>query len=83
MSKVDPDLQVVWIVECKPVSHSRAIGVEEVRDLHMARIDSGASNALLVTTGRFTEGAKVFTQTKRELHLVDYEQIVVWLHKCQ
>jgi hypothetical protein len=63
-------------VECKASSPSRPIGVQEVRELYGAKLEEGASNALLVTAGTFTQGAKDFAQSKRDLLLVDGDEVL-------
>ncbi len=80
VSTVGPGLQATWVVECKASSPSRPIGVKEIRDLYGAKLEVGASNALMVTAGTFTQGAKDFAQSKRDLLLVDgNEMLSSWL----
>jgi len=79
VSKVVPGLAVIWLIECKSASPSHVIGVEEVRRLYGAMIGVGASNALLATTGRITQGARDYAQSKSDVHLIDSDEIVAWL----
>jgi hypothetical protein len=81
ISEVAPSLPVTWVVECKLAPTPRAIAVEELRNLYGAKTSAGASNALLVTNARFTPGAKSFAESKSDLHLIDYDQVMAWLEK--
>ncbi len=83
ISEVAPGLPVTWVVQCKFMATPRAIGVEDLRSLYGAKIGAGASNAMLVTNARFTPGAKSFAESKGDLHLIDYDQVVAWLEKEQ
>jgi len=83
VSPIGPDLNATWLVECKAVPPSRPIGAKEIQDLYVAKLDADASNALLVTTGQFTNGAKDFARSKRNLRLADRKQILVWLKKSK
>lgn len=57
------------VVRCKPWDAYR-IGIKPLRELHAAMVAAGASQGVLVTSGRFTPEAVVFA-AKENIQLVD------------
>lgn len=70
------------IVECKKYSEVRPVPIGVIRAAYGLKQHHKASNALVVTTSRFTKVAHDFQQThKYELTLKDYRDIEEWLHR--
>jgi hypothetical protein len=72
--------RVLTLVECKKWSPERPVRIEIVRHLYGVLGIEGATNAMLVTTSRFTRDARrLEDMVKYKLSLRDYEDIGTWL----
>jgi RNA polymerase sigma factor (sigma-70 family) len=72
--------EFLYLVECKRYRLSRPVGVNVVRQLHGVAQSLKASAGIVVTTSRFTRGAREFQQTVRyQLSLRDYLHLRQWL----
>ena len=69
------------IAECK--KWTRPVGVDVVRKVYGVLRSHTASKAYIVTTSRYTRGAKDFARGKRSLELVDGERLKRWLDTSQ
>jgi len=65
------------VIQCKH-HPERNIGVRIVRELHGAMIDKGASKAILVTSGYFSQPAKNYAKGK-PIQLIDGQELVEML----
>jgi len=75
---------VLTLVECKKWSPERPVGVEVVRNLYGVLAVEGATNAMIVTTSRFTRGARnLGDAVKYKLSLRDYQGLEQWLTRYQ
>jgi restriction system protein len=75
--------KLLTVVECKRYRSDRPIGVEPVqRLLWVAENVDKASSALLVTTSRFTSGAKAIEkQHQYKLFLCDFQNLAYWIER--
>lgn len=73
--------KVLALVEAKRFKESRPVGVELVRQLYgVLHLHGKASHAMMVTTSRFTKGAKVIQKEHEyELQLKDYTDVISWI----
>ena len=72
----------LYLVECKRYAPDRPVGVQLVRALYGVVAREKATAGVLVTTSRFTSGAKSFEADVRyRLALREYDDIVSWLQK--
>jgi hypothetical protein len=77
----DPSgLEVTWIVECKRYTEDHAVPIMLLRQLLGVKEYLGASNGLLVTTSRFTRDAVAFAEQRHDLHRVDRDRLLGWIH---
>ena len=81
VTKDSTGLESTWVVECKKWTPSKKVGIDVARALYGVKSDMGVSNALLVTTSGFTQGAKQFAESKYDLQLVDKDTIAEWARK--
>jgi hypothetical protein len=69
------------IAECK--KWTKPVGVDVIRKVYGVLRAHPASKAYIVTTSRYTRGAKDFARGKRSLELVDGERLKRWLDTSQ
>jgi len=67
----------IEIVQCKH-NPERNVGVRIVRELHGAMLDKGASKAILLTSGYFSQPAKNYAKGK-PIQLIDGQELVEML----
>lgn len=73
---------LLYLIECKRYSPQNPVGPEIIRSLYGVVEQEHASCGLLVTTSRFTTGAKeVARKTEYKLALHDYQDLVSWLQQ--
>lgn len=72
-------LETTWIVECKKYRPGNKVGVEIVRSLSGVKAHLGVSNALLVTSSEFSKGSKQLADSRYDLHLIEYFDLLNWL----
>lgn len=70
-----------FFVQCKQWKAFK-VGVETVRELYGVMAARGATGGFVVTSGRFTNDAKLFTQG-RNLQLVDGPRLLAMLQQAQ
>ncbi len=70
-----------FLVQCKQW-RAMKVGVEIVRELYGVMAARGATGGFVVTSGRFTNDAKLFTQG-RNLQLVDGPRLLAMLQQAQ
>lgn len=58
---------VVFYVECKKYGREEKVGVAAVRSLYGVQTDDKVNKAVLVTTSRFTSGARAFAERQKTL----------------
>lgn len=58
---------VVFYIECKKYGRGEKVGVAAVRSLYGVQTDDKVNKAVLVTTSRFTTGAKAFAERQKTL----------------
>ena len=58
---------VVFYVECKKYGREEKVGVAAIRSLYGVQTDAKINKAVLVTTSRFTSGAKEFAERQKTL----------------
>lgn len=69
-----------YLVECKRYNPARPVGVEIVRQLADVVATERAHRGIIVTTSRFTAGAREMeSQRSRTLTLHDYEVLLRWM----
>ena len=69
-----------FLIECKRPDPGNPVSVSTVRELYGVKNDEKVSKAILVTTTRFTQDAKLFSDKHPwELELQDYEGIRSWI----
>jgi len=74
--------RMLCLVETKHYNPKRPIQVGLVRQLFGTYMDHGASSAMLVTSSRFTRGARQFqARHEYQIYLHEYEDIIDWIHK--
>jgi RNA polymerase sigma factor (sigma-70 family) len=74
--------RVLCLVEVKKYRRDRPVGVDLVRALYGTLCDHGATNAMLVTTSSFTEGAyNLQRRHEYRLTLRDYSDLVLWIRR--
>ncbi|WP_170381497.1 restriction endonuclease [Ruegeria atlantica] len=72
----------LFLVEAKRYAPTRPVGVGIVRQLYGVVEDKRATGGLVVTTSRFTKGARDFQQrNKYRMNLADYQEIIRWVSK--
>lgn len=59
---------VVFYVECKKYGREEKVGVAAVRSLYGVQTDDKVNKAVLVTTSRFTSGARAFAERQKNAH---------------
>lgn len=70
----------LYLVECKRYGEDNPVGVQIVRSLYGVVQQERANGGIVVTSSRFTTGAKAFTsEVKYQMHLHDYINIQKWL----
>jgi restriction system protein len=75
-----PHGKLLCLVEAKRYSRSNPVEVSLVRQLYGTLHDHGATSAMLVTTSRFTRGAKALQERHQyQLALKDYGHVVDWI----
>lgn len=73
---------VLTLVECKKWSSDNPVSVKVVRNLYGVLSLKNATNAMLVTTSRFTRGARCLADTiKYKMSLRDYDALCEWLKR--
>jgi restriction endonuclease Mrr len=58
---------VVFYIECKRYGRDQKVGVAVVQRLYGVQTDDKINKAILVTTSRFTSGAKRFAEKQKTL----------------
>jgi restriction system protein len=72
--------QILCLVEAKHYNPKRPVQVSLVRQLFGAYMDHGANSAMLVTSSRFTRGAKQFqSRHEYQIRLKEYDDVVEWI----
>lgn len=72
----------LYVVQCKKHSLSHPVGVAVVRDLYGVLQAERATAGLVVTTSRFTSGAKGFqSRVRHQVALKDYLAIHEWVRQ--
>lgn len=72
--------QVACLVECKHYALKNKVGVEIVRALYGVVSDRTATKGVVVTSSKFTRGAKEFVnRNSSRLSLIDYDALVALL----
>lgn len=71
-------LETSWLVECKRYVENK-VGVETARSLLGVKTHLGIPNCVLVTTSKFTQGVRDLSDSRHDLHLVDYSKLIAWL----
>jgi len=74
---------ILFAFECKRFSPDRPVGVAIARALlgTVVHVHTRANKGVLVTTSRFTEGARSFILTEPTLEGADFNDIVRWLRE--
>ena len=67
-----------WIIECKKYAQHNKVGVGVVRSLCGVKDQIKAANAMIVTTSTFTRGAQELSNSRWDLSLRDYEDVLNW-----
>ena len=77
-------LSILFAFECKRFSPDRPVGVAIARALlgTVVHGQTRANKGVLVTTSRFTKGARSFIVTEPTLEGADFNDIVNWLREC-
>lgn len=70
-----------FLVQCKRW-RARLVGVEVVRELYGVMAAKGATGGFVVTSGRFSDAAKLFAQG-RDVELVEGPQLMVLLRRVR
>lgn len=74
--------KILCLVEAKRYRKDRTVGVGLVRQLYGTLKDHDATNAMMVTTSKYSPDAQAFRERHRyQLTLRDYGHIVEWLQK--
>lgn len=74
--------KILCLVEAKHYRPRRPVQVGLVRQLYGTYTDYGANAAMLVTSSRFTRGAKEFqSRHEYQIQLRDFEHVVEWIQK--
>ena len=74
--------ELLCLVEAKHYSPDRPVQVGLVRQLYGTFVDHGANSAMLVTSSRFTKGAREFqSKHQYQISLKEYADIVTWIQK--
>jgi restriction endonuclease Mrr len=72
--------RVLCLVEVKKHRSDRPVGVNVIRTVYGTLCDSGATNALIVTTSTFTPKARQWQDRHLyRLDLKDYSNLVNWI----
>ncbi len=71
-------IETTTLVECKRYGLDHKVGIALIRGLYGVKSFLGVSNALLVTTSEFSEDARKFVESKYDIQLVDYSQLLEW-----
>ena len=71
-------IETTTLVECKRYGLDHKVGIALIRGLYGVKSFLGVSNALLVTTSEFSEDARKFVESKYDIQLVDYSQLLKW-----
>ena len=73
---------VVFYIECKRYGREQKVGVAVVQRLYGVQTDDKINNAVLVTTSRFTSGARRFAEKQKTLiDLYDVDEFHALLQK--
>lgn len=73
---------ILSLVEAKHYRPDRPVQVGLVKQLYGTFVDHGATNAMLVTSSRFTKGAKEFqSKHKYQITLKEYADLLDWIQK--
>lgn len=72
-------MQTSWVIECKRYSSNYKVGVEVLRSLLGVKTHFGIPNAIIVTTSEFTKDAKILSQSRSDLQIVDKEKVWKWI----
>lgn len=77
-------IETKLFVECKRYAEDNVVGVELVRGVYgVLNERDGPNKSVIVTTSRFTSGAKEFatekTASKYDLKLVDFDELTGWI----
>lgn len=76
--------RLLFLVECKRYAPSNPVQVDVVRALHGNVSARQATGGVVVTTSRFTRGAKQFQQSiKHQMQLHDYANLRGWLDRLR
>ena len=70
-----------WIVECKKYRPENKVGVDIVRALYGVKSNLKIANALIATTSCFTKGARDFKESRYDIELKDYQDILEWINQ--
>jgi restriction system protein len=77
--RIEPSKKESLLIECKNYRHT--VGVEIIRQLLGVVASEKVNKGVLVTTNRFTKGAKDFTNENPRIELIDGEQLIVLLNE--
>jgi restriction system protein len=73
---------VLCLVDAKRYREDRTVGVGLVRQLYGTLHDHQATNAMMVTTSRYSPDAHAFQQRhKYQLELKDYSHLLTWIQQ--
>ena len=73
---------VVFYIECKRYGREQKVGVATVQRLYGVQTDDKINKAVLVTTSRFTSGARQFAERQKTLiDLYDVDEFYALLQK--
>jgi len=70
-------IETTTLIECKRYGKDRKVSVPVIRQLYGVKSFLGVSN--VVTTSEFTEEARKFVESKYDIQLVDYADLLKWL----
>jgi HJR/Mrr/RecB family endonuclease len=71
-------IKTSWIIECKKYAPHRKVGVGVVRALCGVKEQIKVANAMIVTTSTFTRGAQQLSNSRWDLSLRDYQNVLEW-----
>jgi len=78
---ISSGVKTSWIIECKKYAPENKVGVDIVRALYGVKSDLKIANALLATTSYFTKGVKEFKESRYDIELKDYHDIIEWINQ--
>lgn len=78
---ISTGLKTSWVIECKKYKRENKVSVDIVRALYGVKSNLGVANALLATTSFFTKGAEEFKESRYDIELKDYRDILEWINE--